>query len=794
MPSEESKENIIQLDDDFDIVRDILDKKSKEKKPTTKIEKILHFFNTHKKLSVILALLLGVLIVAFIFIMGSLFSKEEAMPSQEEEAIVSPPQFSIEGGGEIIVDEGELEDLIGKANFLYMNGNKEEALDLYGRIASYSEGLSSYNLGVVQMQQEAYKGALKSFQTAIDVGEYRVISALNAAVSSLYLKEPLQYQYYLQLAQTYLPYAANLPIHSYLYGLIHYYQGNYIEAISPLTHQNTPYYKQQNNRLLAALYSYFNSNRKAIAYLDNDSLESKEWFNLALLYARIGEYQQADKFLAQIIDESGNTLEVDMASALVKLKLARFNQAVSFLKPYADNQEMINKNPYPIKVILRDDFFDVNIAQKRFWNEFGGSKLNAYEILFYYAPYKVFDAKEALYVIQEGGINISIENLQEAKEVLLRGQTISKVNRNIASAILEILSGDIRIANDILQSAVAQYPNHAILHYNLGLNYAQMGDYDKSYQHFIRSFHLNPKDVQVGVFALATAKLTHRDFSRLESDVGKEVVNFQGSKEEMQFLQVLLNFVRDGSPASLGFLEQSSSNILIYYALNFVQGVLLGDQSLLINSSHHLKNLQPTDPLSNLLELLALNYYDDPKTLSLKLQSYYQDKNLNKDLIYYGPSIVRETYIKVGHIVGTLHYVQQDLDYRLISERKDVRGVTQALALTYIYLQEFEKAFTLYNNLIDDLKENDTQTLFLAAVAAIGAGHTENAAALLQLSKLEAPTNYETRVANGLLYLQEKNFNAANSQFTVIGDSEQKSDYFDFKIDTSHLLRRINMD
>ncbi len=162
MPSEESKENIIQLDDDFDIVRDILDKKSKEKKPTTKIEKILHFFNTHKKLSVILALLLGVLIVAFIFIMGSLFSKEEAMPSQEEEAIVSPPQFSIEGGGEIIVDEGELEDLIGKANFLYMNGNKEEALDLYGRIASYSEGLSSYNLGVVQMQQEAYKSRASS--------------------------------------------------------------------------------------------------------------------------------------------------------------------------------------------------------------------------------------------------------------------------------------------------------------------------------------------------------------------------------------------------------------------------------------------------------------------------------------------------------------------------------------------------------------------------------------------------------------------------------------------------------
>ncbi|MDE5602357.1 MAG: tetratricopeptide repeat protein, partial [Helicobacter sp.] len=639
MPPEDTKENIIQLDDDFDILRDVLEKEPKEEKPQTKIEKILHFFNTHKKLAAAFILFFSFFLLIVVFIFGFLLSKEPIIQSQDNEtALMTPPKFSIGSGGEIIVDEGELEDLIGKANFLYMNGNKEEALDLYGRISSYSEGLSAYNLGVAQMQEGIYEEALKTFQKAIDVGEYRVISALNAAVSALYLKEPLQYQYYLQLAQAYLPYAIKLPIYSYLYGLIHYYQGNYIEAISPLTHQSTPYYKEQNDRLLAALYSYFNNNRKAIAHLDDDSLEPKEWFNLALLYARIGEYQQADKFLEQIIQSSGNSLEVDMASALVKLKLARFNEAVSVLKPYADNQEMIDKNPYPIKVILRDDFFNVDIAQKRFWNDFRGMKLNAYELLFYYARYRVFDAQEALYIIQEGGIGIHIENLREAKEVLLRGQTISKVNRNIANAILETLSGDIRIANDILKQAVTQYPNHAILHYNLGLNYAQMGDYNKSYQHFIHAFHLNPKDVQAGIFALATAKLTHRDSSRLEGDIGNEIVNFQGTKEEIQFLQVLLNFVRDGIPTPLGFLEQSSSNILIYYALNFIQGVLLGDQNLLINSSNHLKNLQPTDPLSNLLELLAINYSDDTKTLSLKLQSYYQDKNLNKDLIYYGPS------------------------------------------------------------------------------------------------------------------------------------------------------------
>ena len=130
------------------------------------------------------------------------------------------------------------------------------------------------------------------------------------------------------------------------------------------------------------------------------------------------------------------------------------------------------------------------------------------------------------------------------------------------------------------------------------------------------------------------------------------------------------------------------------------------------------------------------------------------------------------------------------MDNRLITEQKDVRGVIQALALTYIYLQEFEKSFTLYNSLIDDFKEHDTQTLFLAAVAAVGAGHTENAATLLQLSKLEAPTNYETRIANGILYLQENNYNAAASQFTTIGNSGIISEFFDFKIDTEKLLNR----
>ena len=54
----------------------------------------------------------------------------------------------------------------------------------------------------------------------------------------------------------------------------------------------------------------------------------------------------------------------------------------------------------------------------------------------------------------------------------------------------------------------------------------------------------------------------------------------------------------------------------------------------------------------------------------------------------------------------------------------------------------------------------------------------------------QAPTNYETRIANGILYLQENNYNAAASQFTTIGNSGIISEFFDFKIDTEKLLNR----
>ena len=788
----DNESNVIQLDDEFDIFQDVVKKEEtpKEEKPKSILEKLLKLSRRYKKITILVAFFFGVFLIAIIFLISHLLIKDEVAPPPTTIAPVQ--EVVIEKGGDLIADSKGLDLLIQKANFLYTSGYKLEALDIYGKISNYSEKLSNYNLGVAQMQEKAYEEALQSFQKAIELGEDRVISSLNAAVCSLHLKDSLKFKYYIDLAQTYLPYAGNIPLYSYLYGLVHYYQGNYLEAISPLIHQSSPYYKEQNDYLLASLYTYFQRDYQAIDVLSKYNAEPKNWLNLSLLYARIGDYPQAHQLLTQYIEAYGKNIQTEFPLALIKLKLTQFESAGKIFANYA-KEDLIAQNPYPIKIALKDKFFDINVAQKRFWTRFNDSKLNSYKFLFYFAPYQVFDAKEVFNIIQEGEININIENLQEAKEVLLRGKTISRVNRNIAQAIIESINGNIRNANALLKAVVEKYPNHSILHYNLGLNYAQMGDYNNGYHHFLRSFHLNPKDIKAGIFALICANLTNRNAERLGADIEKEITNMQENKAESQFILALLNFTRDGipQPLDLELLKESKSSI--YYALDFAQSVILRDQESLIRSSSELVKLMPNDPITNLVYLLSLNYNDNPKELSLKLQDYFKNDKIYKESIYYGPAVVREFYIGIAHIVGTLHYVEQDLDFRLISEQKDARGVIQALALTYIYLQEFEKAFTLYNSLIDDFKEEDPQTLFLASVAAIGAGYAENATALLQLSKLESPTSRETKIALGILYLQEKNFHAASRQFTTIGNDKHPSEYFDFKIDSKNLLEGVDM-
>ena len=94
--------------------------------------------------------------------------------------------------------------------------------------------------------------------------------------------------------------------------------------------------------------------------------------------------------------------------------------------------------------------------------------------------------------------------------------------------------------------------------------------------------------------------------------------------------------------------------------------------------------------------------------------------------------------------------------------------------------------------MIDEFGLKDANTLFLAAVSAIGSNHPQNAIALLELSKLTDPNSSESRVALGHLYQEVENIAAALIQYNLIKQENFKSEFFDFVIDYQKLQNKEN--
>ena len=143
---------------------------------------------------------------------------------------------------------------------------------------------------------------------------------------------------------------------------------------------------------------------------------------------------------------------------------------------------------------------------------------------------------------------------------------------------------------------------------------------------------------------------------------------------------------------------------------------------------------------------------------------------------------MKEQYVKLLQIGGLIHQKRDSVRKKMEEERVDIASIMQTLAYLEIFANQFEEAFVLYNKLIDDFNKKDSNTIFLASVAAIGAGHPDNAIALMELSKLIDPGNIESRYALGLVYQEMGNYEAAVIQFRNIGNIGFISEYFSFDI------------
>lgn len=718
----------------------------------------------------------------------------EQSPKTQEKPIAHDPQVAPSKASITSKDafyaqpEGDLSILIRRANILYDNGRIDEALEIFGDVALYSQSLAYYNLGVIQIQEKHFKDAIGIFEKAIEGGDV-ALSSINAAYSALRIGDMEKFERFLKLADLTLIDSINTPFYSYLYGLASYYKNQYFESLSPFLHPNSSNYLAQSNAMASEIFLMLGDDYNALEYLKKDN-SMQNALALGMLYARNGDYLNAREKMQEYLHAFPDDLEALSALELVELKMGNFQESTLILQALEEKKK---KPSFDLKVGLNSDLFDIHLAQKDFWNRrFERSKSLQYKILFYYAPYRVFDSQKVFQFLAEGGFDVRTGSIDEAKDSYARGRIASRINRNIAMGLQEVYAGDLRKALKIFLRNAETYSQDSILFYNVGLLYAQLGDFENAYHYFSRAYYLNSKDLLSGIFTIMTGRLIYQDTSRVSESITDDFsknTEFE-SEDEKNFLNQLFHYANTEKIESFQLLQENSFKP-IHYALEIIFSVERNNYEKIDDLFLKLRMKYPDDLVTNMLYQVTKNFGGNIKEISLDFSNLFRRGNFsNMHSLYYGGSLARELYVYLAFVTGNLAYAIGHLEERLINEENSLIGTMQALGLSYIYNQEFEKGFSVYNTLIDSLGEKDARTKFLGAVAAIGAGHYNNAVALLQISKLESIATLESRYALALLYQQTGNLRSAITLFQSIADKGFTSEFFDFSINTSEILKK----
>ena len=702
--------------------------------------------NKYFLLIIILLLITLILLLILFFVVVKKKKETSTSPNKEIQQIAKKLEKKH-------ITKDVLKDIVKKATILYKNGQQKKALILLNKISAFSESLSYYNLGVIKIKEKNYKKALEYFQKAIENKENRVVSAINAAFCALEMKNKKLFDYYIHLAYITLPEISKSKTYRYYYAMVMYYMGYEKEAAFALKSKTA--YNEDEKKLLSAVNEYYNN------FLKAQELEDDPFFK-GIDFAEVGEYPLAKNYLSL-----SQKKEAKFALALVDLKLSNFKDTAHLL------QKFDNQNLFPVIMYLRKSLFDVKVAQAEFEKNFLKRKRDYYDLFFYFAPFKVYSLNQTINYLKKGIAGIPLGAIEESHTLLSKSAVYSGLNIQISKAIKLALNGHIYLANKKFQKLIKERDTSYILHYNLALTYAQLGEYNKAYQHFLRAYHLNPNDLLSGIYAIMSIRKTGRDDPQLLAEIKENLTD----KNILEY--ALVAILENNRVAATSFLEKQEKPLPVWILTRLTAKALLDKNYL--DEALKLRSMFSRDIIANLLYFYSENRNLGVKKLALNFQSLFLEKRWNMDDFYYGAKIVREWYFEFTKISGLLNKVRLKLEKRAKTENYDVIPILKKLAFANLYTQHFEEAYVIYNDLINNKNVDDPFTLYQAAVAAIGANHHSNAVALMELAKLKNPTFSEARYGLGLLWQEANNIRAARIQYAKIPDGF-KSRYFDFNI------------
>jgi len=717
----------------------------------------------NKLFLILIALLIFLIVLLLVLLLVVVLKKQKennSSPSAEIEKITKKLKKKH-------IRKDTIDQLVKKANILFVKGKHNEALNLLNKLSVFSESLSNYNLGVIQIKEKHYKKAIEYFNKAIANKDNRCIAAINAAYCSLKLKDKKRFYYYSHLAELYLPETTELKGYPYYYALVHYYLGEEFEALAGLNKALS--YPKKVNRLRTAIYNLYDDPYHVIDTTKDD-------FILGMSYARIGEYGFAKTHLEKVKD--AYPLKASTALGLVELKLNNYKFASNDL----GKAKKVDNVIYPIKVILKPEIFDINQAQQEF-SKTPFTKDEWFNIIFYYAPYKVFDVSQTIKFLEKGSVGIALDDISGANKYLSKSSTISNLNIKMSEGIKQALSYHTVIANKIFAKLAKNNKYHSILQYDLALTYANLKDYAKAYIHFLRAYHLDSSNYLAGIFAIITGQkvgVSEKHLQLIESQLNSDI-DFSNPKNKVY--SALMSYINNNYSDSLSFVQSNPKNSKFNLAIELASLDIMGEKNMFIEKATTLYHIVPKDVISNLLYFYATHSTDNMKKFALDYQKVFMN-SLNKwnlNSVYYGPLISAELYMKFAKLSGQLIKVKDKFENQVLSTNKDLTPLLKNLAFASLFSGFSEESYTLFNDLIDNKHQNDSKTLFYGAVASIASHHHANAIALLALAKAKNKKNYEARYGLGLLYHEAKNLRGATIQYSKI-PTGFKSKFFDFEV------------
>ena len=701
---------------------------------------------SNKKIYIIIALLLVVVIMLLLLLLVIVIKKKK------ENVQIPNVNKIVQKLEKKPIPKDKLKILIKKADILYKTGKKQEALNLLEKISNFSQALSLYNLGVIELKEKHYKKALNYFQKAIQNNNSKALSAINATYAAFMLKDKKLFNYYKNLAYLYLPTLAKNKNYPYYYALVMYYNGYEYEAIPALKHP-TDY---DNSKLLGAIYEYFDDPLHAQNYENNP-------FYKGLEYAQSGEYTLAKEYLSK-----SDLPKAEFALSLVELKLNEYKSAAIILKKYKNN------NIYPIYTFLKPSLFDVKTAQKDFKNTFLSKKSDFYDLFFYYAPYKVLNMNQTIEFLKKGISGIPLGAIEESSTALSKSAFFSKLNLQISKAIKLALNGHIYLANKKFKTLYKKRKDSYVINYNLALTDAQLGNYKEAYFHFLKAYHLNPNDLTSGILALFAGEKENIKNPYLVASIKDDL----SANTKLQ--AAMLSIYTNNTVKMAAFLENEKDTNKPLWLITYLSMKAIFNKDCTFETVK-LKNMFDKDLISQILYFYAQNKNLPVNKIAQKFHTFFYTLIPDLNDFFYGTKISRDYLFEFARISGLMQKLRIILIKKAKNETFDIIPVLKRLAFADLFTKHFEQSYTIYNDLINNKNISDPQTLYYGGVAAIGAGHHANAVALMELAKLKNPSFFESRYALGLLWQEANNLNAASIQYAKIPDGFE-SKFFDFNI------------